>query len=84
MRGILHRGLAGVEGCWGFGSGYFVFMRRHLEGSAFVTAGRGISRGRQRRIGDPSLRLKNGYARDDAIDAAGDLRVVKRQVRVRC
>src|SRR5579862_1454756 len=35
---------------------------------AFLLAGQGISSGRQRSTGDPSLRLKNGYAQDDAIE----------------
>jgi hypothetical protein len=34
----------------------------------FYQRAEGPPRGTQRRSGDPSLRLKNGYAQDDAID----------------
>ena len=43
------------------------FTRHHPEELAFLPAGRGISVAHSVVAGDPSLRLKKGYAQDDAI-----------------
>ena len=51
-----------TKGIWERLSLNSVLKRRHPEEPAFLPAGRGISRGRQHGSGDPSLRLKNGYA----------------------
>ena len=42
------------------------FVGRHSRSPALLPAGRGISPGETQNVGDPSLRLKNGCAQDDA------------------
>jgi hypothetical protein len=68
---FIHGAFAGIKSGGKTVVGPFEFLnltRSHREEPAFLPAGRGISRGTQPGSGDPSLRLKNGYAQDDAIN----------------
>jgi hypothetical protein len=44
------------------------YLLRHAERARFYQTRGGISRTQTLGVGDPSLRLKNGSARDDAVE----------------